>query len=619
MIQAIYNIGKFILHRENKDVSNSLEILIQKPFTKSQNKYVLAILLEKKLDLFNYIRIESEEYDSSKLEKYLYRKGSPRGTDLLPTSIVTEVKKTFPIKIVNWFKQFRMQKGKNQLSNDNIQFITALDRCIQDNYSQIIKDLEEIIKILSKNEGILITIKILDGKKINYLGDIPLFKHHLVQQSKIDYYYSKKYKVQSRMEEGLCSICLQKKPEVFGFVQTYNFYTVDKTGFLAGGFNRENACLNYPVCLECALTLEVGKKFIDDNLTFNFYGIPYKLIPKFILNQGFAEIFEVLEQYQKSPKITEESRKQITGDEREILELLSEQENSLNLNLLFFQQQQSAFRILQYVEDILPSRLKRLFEVKRELEQMELFKNYSDNKFPLKFNFSILRKIFPRSSRLDFYRRNFDKYFLDLTNKIFSNKLIDYEFILTAIMKELRVKLWHDKFYSFRTLTVQSFMLLLFLERLKLLRKKGDDGLKKEISSTLIEFDSSDETTNKIQQIFDEFPETFQNYVEKVTFLVGVLTDFLLKIQFLERNAKPFMSKLQGLKMDEKLIKRLFPEVQNKLIEYGKNYYTKLETIISKYFLLAGNDWKSSNDEISFYFTLGLNLSYLFKKRKKED
>ena len=64
------------------------------------------------------------------------------------------------------------------------------------------------------------------------------------------------------------------------------------------------------------------------------------------------------------------------------------------------------------------------------------------------------------------------------------------------------------------------------------------------------------------------------------------------------------------------------PEIQNKLEEYGKNYYRNLESIISNYFVSAGNGWKLTNDEISFYFVLGMNLSYLFKKEndnKKED
>ena len=58
--------------------------------------------------------------------------------------------------------------------------------------------------------------------------------------------------------------------------------------------------------------------------------------------------------------------------------------------------------------------------------------------------------------------------------------------------------------------------------------------------------------------------------------------------------------------------------MQNKLEEYNKNYYRELETVISGYSVSAGNGWRMSNDEISYYFVLGMNLSYLFKTEGKE-
>ncbi len=93
----------------------------------------------------------------------------------------------------------------------------------------------------------------------------------------------------------------------------------------------------------------------------------------------------------------------------------------------------------------------------------------------------------------------------------------------------------------------------------------------------------------------------------------GALAQLLLNIQYQERGADPFRTKLQGLKLDERLVKRLLPEMQNKLEEYGKNYYRELEALISKYMIQAGEGWRLSKDEISFYFVLGMNLYYMFK------
>ena len=62
----------------------------------------------------------------------------------------------------------------------------------------------------------------------------------------------------------------------------------------------------------------------------------------------------------------------------------------------------------------------------------------------------------------------------------------------------------------------------------------------------------------------------------------------------------------------------LLPQIQNKFEEYNKNYYVELESIISRYMIMAGDDWKISKDEISFYFVIGMNLKSMFKSKKKE-
>ena len=129
----------------------------------------------------------------------------------------------------------------------------------------------------------------------------------------------------------------------------------------------------------------------------------------------------------------------------------------------------------------------------------------------------------------------------------------------------------------------------------------------------------TNDLNQRIDSFFSEFVDFFKSDLKKAIFLEGVLTQFLLNIQYQERNATPFRVKLKGLKLDENQIKKLLPEIQNKLEEYGKNYYRTLESIISKYLVSAGTEWNMSTDEISYYFVLGMNLSYLFKKEKQDD
>ena len=121
-------------------------------------------------------------------------------------------------------------------------------------------------------------MKIKQNEKTKYVGDIPVFKELLIARVK---------KADERISAAnkVCSICGERKDTILGNINTYAFYTVDKPGFIAGDFDLRKSWRNYPVCRSCKTALEEGKKFIEENLTFRFCGIPYNLIPKFVIGK----------------------------------------------------------------------------------------------------------------------------------------------------------------------------------------------------------------------------------------------------------------------------------------------------------------------------------------------
>jgi CRISPR-associated protein Csh1 len=139
--------------------------------------------------------------------------------------------------------------------------------------------------------------------------------------------------------------------------------------------------------------------------------------------------------------------------------------------------------------------------------------------------------------------------------------------------------------------------------------------------SKTIDFESLEGLTldEKIKIFFDSYRPFFTTDAKKATFLEGVLAQKLLNIQWKEKSATPFRTKLHGLKMNEALIKRLLPDIQNKLEEYGKNYYKELETIIAHHFVKSGINWTETDDELRFYFVLGMDMQRLFKNEKDGD
>jgi len=184
---------------------------------------------------------------------------------------------------------------------------------------------------------------------------------------------------------------------------------------------------------------------------------------------------------------------------------------------------------------------------------------------------------------------------------------------------------------STKASTLKAFMLLNYLNILGLIKLKGRTEMNNKEAEESWEIsegatsDKGKEMNQKIGSFFSRFGDFFDSDAKKAIFLEGVLTQKLLNIQRLpevsnaQPGKEPFRPRLKGLKLDEKQVKKLLPEIQNKLEEYGKNYYRTLESIISKHFVSAGNGWKISNDEISFYFVLGMNLSYIFKTKKENS
>lgn len=620
MIDAIKNLGEYALARNRMKLDSPLEILIENPAANNTYKHVLIILLKNKGAEFE--KIENAGYSKDRKYQYLYKKGSARGSDVTPTSRVTEIDKTFNKKILAWFNKVEEYEG--DLGKDEYELIKTMGETLANNKDDILKALKEADgQIDKKKENSIVTVGVKEGGEIKYIGDFSAFQKILLKDAKINFY--EKYDTSSISKDKICSVCREKKEEVYGFVNTYSFYTVDKIGLVTGGFKQEDAWKNYPVCLNCALTLEAGKTYMEENLDFKFYGFRYYLLPKIIFGKKQGEIFELIEHYKKSHKFDKESISQIrddeeriskivspiTNDEHEILGSLKDSKDFFNNNLLFYEKSNSAFRILLYIEDVPPSRLKKLFEAKEKVDERTIFKNTVSSKGnTLAFNFGVVRHFFPRIST----NRSYDEYFLDITNKIFTNKPVEYAFLLKYIVQKIRETFVQGN--STRWNTMEGFMLLNYVNELKILKKPRGGNNMKEKESVLTELGDAKEVQMRIEKFFEEFSDFFDDNAKNGAFLEGVLTQKLLNIQYQERRATPFRSHLKGLKMNEKQVKALLPEIQNKLEEYGKNYYRDIEEITSKYLLQSGSNWRITNDEINFYFVMGMNLANHFKKKQ---
>jgi len=569
MLSAIRDIGELTIHKMYK-----IERVI--------DGKVLVILLDTAKHIYSCTDIE--DFDSEKIKWYLFKEGTSKGNVPSPFCPLTEPQKTFK-KIKGWLKQCSGIKDDSLKTCDPM--IDKAYKVLEVNKDTIVADITQKTKDFPRKMRKFLTIKI-DGK---YLGEYDVFKKFLA-------YFEEKKRKQSA-NTGVCSICSLSDKEVSGKTDVFRFYTIDKPGFITGGFKETEAWKNYPVCLECKTLLESGKKFIENNLNFKFYGLNYFLIPRLLIcNQILLnEIINIISVTVKVVSLKERIKKRITNDENEILEYFLKEKDVLTLNFLFLQRQQSAERILLLIEDVLPSRLKKIFDAK----------DYVDGIFSEDFNFGKIRTFYSKSDE-NKRSNDLDKYFLQIIDSVFKGRKLDFSFLVRFYMSVIRKEFINDRYFSFRV--KDALMNMVFFENLGLITFEEVDYMEESIFSS----------------IFSRYGKSFSSPAKRGIFLLGALTQLLLNTQWTKRNAKPFMKKLKGLKMDEKNIKALLPEVQNKLEEYDSFDKGKrlIASEVSKYLIEAGEGWKMSVDEINFYFACGMNLidsvaEIAYSKVKKEE
>lgn len=422
MLQAIKELGELKLKMEGRDASDILSILVQNPNQDGRYPKVLVIVFEKINNEYKYSHISIEETSTSKIKKYLYRRGASMGPDFTPTAKITDdiKNKTFKNKIKGWFKEVKTDD----------QLVLGVKTAIIESENNIISGLlnkwDEIKTSLQRNQSGIITLAIKEDHNLKYIGDFTIFRDLLVQSIKEDY-----QKIAKRGH--CCSICGEKKDEVYGNAIPIPFYTLDKPGYIAGGFHKEKAWKNAPICLDCSLKIEEGKKFLDETKTLSpkMGRQRYYLIPKFILGiEGIEKIIESFFMMTSRPKetLTGKSLERISKDENEMLHDLSKMEDLLTFNFLFYETPtKSTFRITLLVENVLPSRVNKIFEVKLEAEKPDIFKNLrvkKDKYESVKFDFDEFRRFAP--SR---------KVFLEVVDRTFRGVNIEPDFLFSW--------LWH--------------------------------------------------------------------------------------------------------------------------------------------------------------------------------
>jgi CRISPR-associated protein Csh1 len=606
MIEALKEIGEYTLEKENKD---PLDILNDRAKLSSRTKKILAIILEKTKGGYVYKGVNIEDYSYSK--PILYRGGSSAGVDILPSSLITEPNKTFEIKIRKWFDEHKGEYDFKQIYET-----------LKGNEGKIKKDINEKYDALAKEDkkNVLLTLKVIDAGKEKHLGEIDEFKEFFKKEIAKKYHELKKLGVSKG--NGCCYLC-GKNGEMHGFVLPaigLSFATADKPGFTPN-FLQGDMWKDIPICSDCAFYLESGMEFLKENLNFpkkdNFLGFYYYVIPHFVLGTIPDDFYGDMKYFKN------ENYEEGLITREDWLEKRLEKESDIARLIFMFYTKKGGGKyidIVQYVEDVLPSWLKKIDESQTKVKGMPLFGENSIKKILGKdwtgdFVTGMMGKEEKRGlGRNNWYLRflrdffssagrSYNKEFGYMMTSVISNKVVDRDLVFAAFAREIRDSIKKQGTYNLKVLCIKSLMLYLFLDDLALIRNENAMGGGK------MDEKRTNDLKKRIEALFEDCK--VDNPEKRAAFSVGMLVDYLLSVQRSVRGAgfgeEPFWNSLHGLVLDENRIKMIFKDALAKLRQY-RMAYPSFESAVGEYLANAGEKWHTSKDMLSYYFALGMTL-----------
>lgn len=525
-----------------------------------------------------------------------YIKGAPNGFDPLAISKYAGSSKKVTQRLQKCLEAFNQSPQAEPIQDqiDNI-----LERY---NDLQIAEDIEnELEKLDTREKYPFVYLSWLEGTK-----PVPFYENKHFKQFAISEVLSRYGRVKKQpleAENQVCAVCGKQADKVYGNFSLISCYNLDKRGLITGGMDHSAATRNFPVCNYCMLAVSEGWNFVNSNLQFNLAGEPYLLLPQ-IHNLELREyVIEELEKRERGISLKKEALKTITNSENEILETIADisgDKDEIILSMIFFQKKNAAWRITAEIPTVLPSRIKEIYRIKNQIDSDHLLV-FGKNQI-YGFTLKTLRQF--TGTRTD---KSSQKQFLAYVDQIFAGRTskIDREVffrdavsvILTSYKREPDKAIFtvRDAWATYR-----------FLSRLDILTSSKGGVIMAE----------SNNVYGKFLVIHDEF---FDCQEKAVAFLTGCYVSAVAFVQHQNIGNRPFLKKVQGIKMDHRKLQQIYPEAQTKLRQYNSFGLVAqtLDPQLAEAWIKCGEKWNISDEESTFAFTLGMSLAGKIRETDK--
>lgn len=631
MIHQFAELGQYYQEREGIGASGDgdrLALYSHDPAQKFRTSTVLLLVFTDK----GFERAQVEQYDDSKRLLYLYRAGPPNGWDATPTSGLRQIKKKTQGELDEAFtnevrkKLVRLgssvaeglednadlpaeEKTNLKKARDSLMSNSENSESGQTLLTKIVGEIRTLLppqtmrNTIATQDAIISIAWRTSAGGLKQVGNFKTFQRALVRHGSRA--ASTKKGIKGEVKGiGQCSICGRPDIEVSGLLQIPNFklYTLDKPGSVSGGFDSLNAWRNFPACRECSDRVGFAGERVKKHLSFDYYGFKYLLLPSPV-QSAKTLIYEFLDRLTDA-RVNRSAQKRLTAAEEEILYILAQEQNVLQVDLLFYQPDPKFFRPALYVPGLLPTRFRKLFDAKDRVDDHPWLKEPSPKSFTTEqFTFGALRNVFPAAHG----GSTFDDDFLSATRAALELRQFSPRRMLQIGMRWVQQDYRDGKAWPFRLADL--FRCILFFETLT------DSNSERSETRMNVDYGNS-EQADRVRGVLGQASGKLRtDPAAQAAFLVGACCSRIEMIQQHVRGSAPFAGKLKGFRLSQPDMHRLFVAAKDKAKAYGPDEEKKVSGLLecaAAALATTPERWSLSPDEVSYFFALGHTLRSRF-------
>jgi CRISPR-associated protein Csh1 len=525
----------------------------------------------------------------------IYRSGPPGGTDYTPCC---KLAKTTNKRILKAAKNL---SESNELSPREKQW---LDNSIQ-SYEQNIEHIWKEVNEQSQNAQ-------LDGKnhrgyafwaKIENGIIYPVYewdscKRNMQQSVLANWETHGGYR-----ENGTCFVCGQNKKPVIGNFSLLACYNLDKIGSIAGGFKKTDGVKNFPVCKDCAIRISGAVINVENYLTSTMAGQSYMVLPYSNSVEVRKEMKHLLTQNPARFKLGSSKQFDLLAQEESFLEDFAEDSDQMAFALIFFKQENAAWRIQAEVQQVLPSRIKALHYAGQKISYSPdlLFYNKKGEETSVQINANLFRNFSEASEKKS------EEIFRAWLIALFENKQINYrQFLHHLVGRILSIGRKESSLIPWTLRQAWAFYRYACMTHLINPKEEG------------VSMEDTVPESPYGQYILDH-PGFFDQPEKIVAFLTGCYMSVVTSVQYGKRKSAPFAKKFVGRLLPRDHLKRLYREGHDKLSQYeALGLVAKtMDPDLAQAWVRCGADWKITDEESTFAFTIGYSLESRIRELSK--